>query len=83
MYRSVKEGFMVKSASELKLDLRAVVYPEDDLAIAHCLEMDIVAEGNTPREALRNLADLCHLQIATAMEIGDVASVFRAAPPEI
>ena len=68
---------------ELKIDLRAVTYREGSDWIAHCLELDIVAEGKTPMEALRNLRDLCQLQVRVAMEEGDISSVFRAAPPEI
>lgn len=68
---------------ELQIDLRAILSREDEVWLAHCLEMDIVAEGNTPREAVQDLIDLCTFQIETAIEHHDLASVFRPAPPEV
>jgi predicted RNase H-like HicB family nuclease len=38
--------------SELRIPLRGVIYHEDGIWLAHCLEMDIVAEGETPKVAL-------------------------------
>ena len=61
--------------------LRMVVYLEGGGWIAHCLEMDVVAEGKTANEAMRNLEDLCQFQIEVAMKEGDLDSVFRPAPP--
>lgn len=69
--------------SKVRLTLRALVYPEDGLWIAHCLELDLVAEGETPRKAFEDLQSLTELQIATALEDGNLQSIFRTAPPEI
>jgi hypothetical protein len=66
----------------LKIDLRALVYREGDVWLAHCLEMDIVAEGKTCEAASSDLVDLCDLQIKVALEEGDLQSVFRPAPSE-
>lgn len=63
--------------------LRAAIYKEENMWLAHCLELDIVAEGKTPHKAFDDLAELCALQIRVALEEGDVRSVFRPAPPEI
>lgn len=67
----------------MQFDLRAAVYCEDGGWLAHCLELDIVAEGASPDAAVRDLIDLCALQIKTALSDGDVTGVFRPAPPEI
>ena len=74
---------MVSSAVEMNINLSAIVYQEDRVWLAHCLELDIVAEGSDPQDALKSLVALCDLQIRTAMDDGDVASIFRPAPPEI
>jgi len=66
----------------LQLDLRVIVYREDGLWLAHCLELDIVAEGESPQKAVRDLTDLCLLQIKTSIEESDLTSIFRPAPPE-
>jgi hypothetical protein len=67
----------------LRLALRCVAYPEGRQWLAHCLELDIVAEGPTVARAVNDLIDLCELQIHVASEEGDIESVFTAAPPEI
>ena len=67
----------------VRLILRALIYRDDDWWVAHCLETDVVAEGNTPTQAFANLQSLTDLQIRTAMEDGDLQSIFRQAPPDI
>jgi hypothetical protein len=74
---------MPKSESNLSINLSAIVYQEDGAWIAHCLELDIVAEGENADDAIRSLVSLCDFQIKVAMEEGDICSIFRAAPPEI
>jgi hypothetical protein len=74
---------MAKKTPRLRIDLRVILYREDGKWLAHCLELDIVAEGATPQEAIEDIVDLCNLQVRTALEDGDLQSVFRPAPPEI
>lgn len=69
--------------AEVRLILRALIYRDDDCWVAHCLETDVVAEGETPMQAFENLQSLTALQIETAMEEGDLQSIFRQAPAEI
>ncbi len=73
---------MTKAIQNFNIELRAVIYREDGVWLAHCLEMDIVAEGNSPQQACRDVIELCELQIRVALEEGDIQSVFRPAPPE-
>ena len=73
---------MPKTASKLSINLSAIVYSEKAEWIAHCLELDIVAEGKSAEDALQSLISLCDLQIETALEEGDLESIFRPAPPE-
>ncbi len=68
---------------DLQLELRVIVYREDAFWLAHCLELDIVAEGDTPQHAAQDLLDLCTFQIKAAVEESDLISIFRPAPPEI
>ncbi len=66
-----------------RIKLRAVAYRHGEWWIAHCLELDLVAEGRTTKDAIKDVMDLCCTQIETAMRSGDLQSIFRAAPPEI
>lgn len=67
----------------ISISLSAVIYPEGQAWIAHCLELDIVAQGSSDEEAFLNLDDLVQFQIETAMQEGDICSIFRQAPPSI
>ena len=73
----------VSSKNRIRLDFSILVYREDAWWIAHCLEMDLPAEGNTPVEAVQNLLDLANLQVSTALDEGNLASIFLPAPPEL
>jgi hypothetical protein len=72
-----------KAKRKLGIPLRAVAYQHGEWWIAHCLELDIVAEGRDPAHALQDLMDMSASQIDAAIERGDLESVFRAAPPEL
>jgi predicted RNase H-like HicB family nuclease len=67
----------------VRLLLRALIYRDDDCWVAHCLETDVVADGPTPAKAYASLLSLTNLQIAAALEEGDIRSIFRPAPEEI
>lgn len=72
----------MRSVPQLDLQLRFVVYQENGCWIAHCLELDIVAEGQSARLALSDALDLCSTQIEFALAQRDLNSLFHAAPPE-
>lgn len=46
--------------------LRVCVYPSPDISgvlVAHCLELDLIGEGKTPRKAIAELIQAIELQI--------------------
>lgn len=67
----------------LKLELRAVGYQEGQRWIAHCLELDLVGQGETPQAAMRELFGVADFHIRDAIESGDIPSIFFPAPKEI
>ena len=68
---------------EIRLTFRALIYRDDQWWIAHCLETDVVAEGQTPLRAFESLQSLTGFQIETALKEGNLQSIFHQAPPEI
>jgi hypothetical protein len=74
---------MAKTGSDLSINLSAIAFSEDGVWIAHCLELDIVADGKDVDDAISSLISLCDFQIRTAMEHGDLGSVYRSAPAEM
>lgn len=61
--------------------LRAVLYREDGLWVAHALEMDLIGTGATESAALRELRGNVEAQLSFATQEG--TNPFRPAAPEI
>ena len=70
-------------SAKTQIELRIIAYREDSVWLAHCLELDIVAEGKSSKRAVKDLIDLCLLQIKTAIDENDLPSIIRPAPAEI
>ena len=64
------------------LMVHAVLYREDDLFLAHCLEFDLVAQGETAEQAYHNLLDAIELQTEFVREQGDLDNLIQPAPVE-
>lgn len=62
------------------LRLRAVLYREDGLWVAHALEMDLIGTGTTESAALRELRGNVEAQLSFATQEG--INPFRPAPQE-
>jgi hypothetical protein len=60
-----------------------LVQDNEDVWIAHCLEMDIVGTGATPEAASDEVIELCEWQLEEAIKAEDVESVMNPAPPEV
>ncbi len=50
--------------------------------LAHCLDMDIAAQGRSEKEALSELKELIQTQIEYCLENDMLDSLFRTAPKE-
>ncbi len=64
-----------KARAPLRVELRAVAYQQGGWWIAHCLELDLVAEGKTLVTAIQDVMDLSCTQIEAAVESGDLLPV--------
>ena len=75
----------MNGAVEIRIDLRAVVYFDREVGrwIGHCLELDLVGEGNSPSDATREVMELCDTHIDSCIESGDLDGIFSPAPSEI
>lgn len=65
---------------EYNLPIRVLVYQEDGEILAHAIEMDIVADGESEELAMKNLRQLIENQISFAIQKGDEHLVWRGAP---
>lgn len=50
--------------------------------LAHCLDMDIVSQGKTQKEAISELIDLIQTQMEYCLENNMLDTIFRPAPKE-
>lgn len=63
----------------LRLPLRIVFYLEDGDWIAHCLEFDLIGDGPTQQDAMKELAEAIFLQIEASVEHDNPANLFSPA----
>ncbi len=68
---------------EIRIDLSVLVYRDNKAWIAHCLEMDLPAEGRTANAAIKNFMDIAKVQIGSALDEGNLNSIFFSAPAEL
>ncbi len=77
-----EDRFLDLGEKNISLSLHVLIEREDELYTAHCLEFDIVSEGNTVNQAEKNIiqAILDHLTFCIAYENMD--RIFNPAPKE-
>lgn len=63
----------------MRLPLRIAFYQEDSDWIAHCLEFDLLGDGPTQQEAMKELAEAIFLQIEASVEHNNPVSLFNPA----
>lgn len=65
-----------------KFSFHILLDKEDDIQIAHCLEFDIVAQGEDKNEAIQNLLDAVEIQVKYAVETDNLDNLYHPAPAE-
>ena len=78
--RLVSHDYFLQIHPMNSLRLRAVLYREDGLWVAHALEMDLIGTGATESAALRELRGNVEAQLSFATQEG--VNPFRPAPQE-
>jgi len=62
---------------------RILVKRQDDLWVAHCLELDLVAAAPTEEQAHRDMADIILEQVSYCIANDNMDHLFRSAPTEV
>lgn len=65
-----------------RFDLHILIYKEENLYVAHCLELDIVGSGTTQENALKEMRELVVAQITFHFEHKIEDKLFHPAPAE-
>ena len=64
--------------STLKMDV--VLYPEDGIWIAQCLQFDITARGKTPPEAAKRFDAKVGAELIMSLDVGDKSPLAGVGP---
>lgn len=64
-------------------DFKVLIKFKDELWIAHCLELDIVASGKTREQVQEEMVDLILAQIRYALDNNNMEHLYHAAPASV
>ncbi|SRR5713101_924741 len=63
----------------LRIPLRTVLYKEGNVWVAHCLEFDLIGDGETQQEALSSLSKAIVVQVKASVKYDNIGNLFRPA----
>jgi len=63
----------------LRVPIRVVIYQVEGSWVAHCLEFDLLGDGETQEEALERLAQAIRIQVEATRDFGNPANLFSPA----
>jgi len=63
----------------LRVPIRVVFYRDDGSWIAHCLEFDLLGDGETREVALEKLSQAIRIQVEATRDFGNPANLFSPA----
>ena len=65
------------------LSVNILIKKEEDLFVAHCLELDIVATGGTVQQVKEDILDLIVAQVDYAFSNNNLDNLYHPAPPDV
>ncbi|MEA3427794.1 MAG: hypothetical protein U9Q84_00955 [Thermodesulfobacteriota bacterium] len=74
---------MAYKALNKELAFSILFYREDNCVVAHCLELDIVAAGDSLKEVKKDIIALICAQIDYAFCHDNVENLYHPAPPDV
>ncbi|MBC8440821.1 MAG: hypothetical protein H8D87_14220 [Deltaproteobacteria bacterium] len=73
---------LIKKNKDISFTVNVLTKKEDGMFVAHCLELDIVAVGNTIEEVQKDIVSTVCAQIDYAFSNDNLDNLFHPAPPE-
>ena len=68
--------------NHLRVPIHVVLYLQDDVWFAHCLEFDLIGDGPTQRAAMEMLGKSVAIQIEESIRFNNPANLFAPADGE-
>lgn len=72
-----------KKSADISLSVNILIREDDNMFVAHCLELDIVAVAETLDQAQREVVSLICAQVDYAFSNNNLSNLFHPAPPEV
>ncbi|MFH1075849.1 MAG: hypothetical protein V1753_03265 [Pseudomonadota bacterium] len=76
-------GELLRETNDISINANILTKKEDGLFVAHCLEFDIVATGDTAEQAQRECVALICAQIEYAFIHDNLDNLYHSAPSEV
>lgn len=76
-------GEIIRKSNELSFNTNILIKKEEDLFVAHCLELDIVAVADSPNQARRECVALICAQIEYAFAHDNLENLYHPAPHDV
>ncbi len=76
-------GELIRENGDISINTNILIKKEDGIFVAHCLEMDIVATGDTADQAQRECISLICAQIEYAFAHDNLDNLLHSAPPSV
>lgn len=72
-----------KKSADISLSVDILIKEDDNMFVAHCLELDIIAVAETLDQAQREVVSLICAQVDYAFSNNNLSNLFYPAPPEV
>ncbi len=72
-----------KKSADISLSVNILIKENDNMFVAHCLELDIVAVAETLDQAQKEVVSLICAQVDYAFSNDNLSNLFHPAPPEV
>ncbi len=76
-------GELISKNSDISINANILTKKEGNIFVAHCLEFDIVATGDTADQAQRECVSLICAQIEYAFAHDNLDNLYHSAPAEV
>ena len=67
----------------LRVPIRVVLYQDERVWVAHCLEFGLLGDGPSREEALDKLSQAVRIQVEATLDFGNPANLFSPAEGEV
>ncbi|MDD5451294.1 MAG: hypothetical protein PHT49_05310 [Desulfovibrionales bacterium] len=72
-----------KKSKDISISVNILIKEDEDMFVAHCLELDVVAVAKSAEDAQREVISVVCAQVDYAFSNNNLDNLFHPAPPEV